>query len=206
MLQATNATLALNSVGTTSGVLVDGSVPSINSVTMPSNGTYKTQDQLSFTVSFSEAVTVGGSPYLDVTIGSTVVRAQYASGSGTALLQFSYAIESGSLDADGIVLGALALNGGSLKNGVGANAALTLNNVGAANGVLVDAVAPAVSSINRVAQATTSASSVDYSVVFAESVTGVDVTDFFLNNDPSWNWLTPFWHQKGKSHEIRDSA
>ncbi|MBT9512428.1 MAG: DUF4347 domain-containing protein [Acidovorax sp.] len=177
-----DANLSLNSVGALAGVLVDAVVPVVSSVDVPANATYALGQNLSFTVNFSESVTVTGSPQLALTLdtGGTVAAA-YVSGSGSSALVFQYTVASGNLDSSGISLGgSVALNGGTLKDASGNNAQLTLNSVGALSGVLVDGVAPVISSINRVGSASTNATSVDYTVTFAEGVTGVDSSDFAL--------------------------
>jgi hypothetical protein len=63
----------------TSGVLVDGVAPTITSVTGPAAGTYIVGQNLDFTVVFSEAVVVTGTPRLQLTIGSTTRYATYQS-------------------------------------------------------------------------------------------------------------------------------
>ncbi|WP_172969643.1 DUF4347 domain-containing protein, partial [Rhodanobacter sp. T12-5] len=179
-----DATLTLNSVGSTAAVLVDAVAPTVSSVDVPPDGTYAAGNNLDFTVNFSEAVTVntgGGTPRIAITLdtGGTVY-ADYVSGSGTSALTFRYTVGSGTLDTNGITVGALSANGGTLKDGASNNAALTLNSVGSTTAVLVDGVAPSVTSINRVTSASTNATSVDYTVTFAENVTGVDASDFAL--------------------------
>lgn len=138
--------------GYTSGAAysVDLTGPVTSSVSVPANGSYIVGQQLFFTVNFNEAATVTGTPRLGVTLdtGGTVY-ANYVSGSGTRALVFDYVVAAGNLDADGIVLAAaLNLNGGTIKDAVGNNATLSLNNVGATTGVLIVAptAAPAFSS------------------------------------------------------------
>jgi len=177
-----NATLTLNGVGALTSVLVDGVVPTVNSVSVPANATYSVGQNLDFTVNLSENVAVTGSPKLDLTLdtGGTVA-ATYLSGSGTNALVFRYTVVGGNLDTNGVSLGAnIALNGGSLKDIAGNDATLTLNSVGALTNVLVDGVVPTVSSINRTGAASTNATSVGYTVTFSESVAGVDTGDFEL--------------------------
>jgi hypothetical protein len=71
-------------------------------------------------------------------------------------------------------------NGGTLRDAAGNDANATLNSVGSTTGVLVDAVAPSVTSINRVGTALTNAASVDYTVTLSENVSGLDTSDFTL--------------------------
>ena len=180
-----DAALTLNSVGSTTGVLIDAVAPTVSSVSVPANGTYKAGETLSFTVNFSENVTVAGAPYIPVTLDTGgIVNASYAGGGGTTALTFSYTVASGNLDADGIAIGsAITANGGTLRDATGNDAALTLGNVGSTTSVLVDAVVPTVSSIERSipAFAATNTSAVTFRVTFSEAVSGVDATDFSLD-------------------------
>ena len=57
-LAGNSANLNLNSVGSTAGVFVDGIAPSISSVTLPTNSTYRAGQNLDFTVNFDDAVVV----------------------------------------------------------------------------------------------------------------------------------------------------
>ncbi len=170
-----DANLTLNSVGSTSAVLVDAVAPTITSVNVPANETYIAGNNLDFAVNFSENVTVntaGGTPQLSLTIGATTRQATYQSGSGTSALIFRYTVQSGELDNDGIAVGTLSANGGTLKDAAGNNANLTLNSVGSTSAVLVDAVAPTVTSVTVPANATYLASqNLDFTVNFSENVT-----------------------------------
>ncbi|WP_161568556.1 hypothetical protein, partial [Pseudoalteromonas phenolica] len=70
-------TLTLNSVGATSSVLVDSVVPTVSSVSVPSNDTYIAGENLEFTVNTSENVTVdttNGTPSIAITVGSSTKK------------------------------------------------------------------------------------------------------------------------------------
>lgn len=153
--------------------------PVVTSVAVPANKTYIFDEALNFTANFSAAVTVTGTPSISLTIGSTTVNATYVSGNSTNALVFSYTVLSGQLDNDGIAIGALSLNGGTIKNGT-TDANLTLNSVGNTTNVKVNAVRPTVLSVNRVGIELTNAASIDYTVTFSEAVTGVDMNDFLV--------------------------
>ncbi|SNR17118.1 T9SS type A sorting domain-containing protein [Tenacibaculum jejuense] len=117
----------------------------VTSVTVPSNATYSAGQNLDFTVSFNETITVnttGGTPQLALTIGSTTRQATFVSGSGTANLLFRYTVQAGDSDTDGIAVGSLAANGGTIQNGSGTDADLTLNSIGSTTNVFVDGIAP----------------------------------------------------------------
>ena len=125
--------------------VVDDVAPTVASVAVPTNAWYVAGQNLDFTVNFSESVTVdttGGTPRVALTVGTTTVYATYLSGSGTSALVFRYTVQANDLDTNGISVGTLALNGGTLADATGNNAVLTLNSVGSTSSVLVDAVNP----------------------------------------------------------------
>jgi hypothetical protein len=114
-------------------------------VGVPTAGTYAIGDDLNFTVNWDEAVTVTGTPALNLDIGGSSRQANYASGSGTAALVFTYTVQEGDEDTDGIAVSSLTLDGGTLQDSSGNNATLTLNSVGDTSGVLVDGIRPVIS-------------------------------------------------------------
>ncbi|CAL2105141.1 Lumazine-binding domain-containing protein [Tenacibaculum sp. 190524A02b] len=121
------------------------STPDVTSVNVPSNDTYVANEDLNFIINFNENITVntgGGVPQLAINIGVSTRQATYQSGTGTTALTFRYTVQTGDLDTDGIVVGTLDPNNGTLQNGSGVNANLTLNGVGSTTSVLVDAIAP----------------------------------------------------------------
>ncbi|MCQ4163084.1 Ig-like domain-containing protein, partial [Roseomonas sp. GC11] len=129
-------------------VTVDATAPTIASVTLPANATYKIGDTLELRLTFSESVLLaGGTPQLALDIGGTTRQALYTSGAGTTELVFQYTVQSGDLDADGIALGSLALSGATLRDAAGNDATLTLPATGSTAGILVDGVAPTISSV-----------------------------------------------------------
>ncbi|WP_340013056.1 S-layer homology domain-containing protein [Paenibacillus sp. FSL K6-1318] len=101
-------------------------VPTIISVSVPTNGSYTAGDTLNFSIHFSEPVTVNGSPSLELDIGGVIRQANYVSISAPATLNFSYTVHNGDLDSDGISIVAFALNGGTVWGSTGVNAALSL--------------------------------------------------------------------------------
>ena len=127
-------------MGANKALVIDGIAPTTTSVNVPANGTYTTSQNLDFTVNFNENITVnttGGTPQIAVTIGSTVRQAVYSSGSGSTALVFRYTVQSGDLDTDGITIGTLAANGGTLQDTASNDADLTLNSVGTTTNVFV---------------------------------------------------------------------
>lgn len=156
--------------------------PNVTSVGVPANATYTVGQNLDFTVNFNEnAFVAGGTPRIAVTLNSGSVFANYVSGSGTSALLFRYTVVTGDSDPDGIALaGTIDLNGATIRDGLANDANVTLNGAGSTTGVLVDANAPAVQSITLAGTSPTNAASVDFTVTFTQSVTGVDTTDFTL--------------------------
>ncbi|WP_264915043.1 beta strand repeat-containing protein, partial [Shewanella xiamenensis] len=182
-------TLTLNSVGSTSSVLVDSTAPTVSSVTASTaNGTYKVGDSISIQVNFSEVVNVTGTPQLTLETGTTDRAVNYASGSGTSSLTFSYTVQAGdnSSDLDYVSTSALALNSGTIRDAASNNATLTLATPGAANSLgankalVVDGVTPSVTSTAPVGGAVSTDTSVDFTVNFSESVNNISTDDFAL--------------------------
>ena len=87
--------------------------------TDPANGTdYRTGEVVKAAVTFSEDVTVTGTPQLPLQIGGEEREADYAAGdSSSTVLSFSYTVTDDDTDRDGISIDAFALklNGGSIK-------------------------------------------------------------------------------------------
>ena len=132
-----------------------GSAPTVNSISLTSTATnnyyYKTGDTVQATVTFSESVSVTGTPQLTLTIGSASKEANYTTtGSTTTALVFAYTVASGDEDTDGISIAAnsLATNNGTIKatdNQVNAN--LTHGSLSTQRSHRVDATPPTVSSV-----------------------------------------------------------
>ncbi|MFV0594025.1 MAG: Calx-beta domain-containing protein, partial [Draconibacterium sp.] len=155
------------------------SVSGVSSTT--ANGTYKTGDIISVTVTFSKTVTVSGTPQLQLETGTTDQNAAYVSGSGTTVLTFSYTVQAGdeTADLDYTTTSALMLNGGSINDQFGTAANLTLvspgavGSLGANKAIVIDGVAPEAPSVPDLTAATDlGASSTDDST----SVTKPDFT------------------------------
>jgi len=143
---AANASLA--STSTDNSVIYDITAPTILNVIPVANGSYQQGTSLTFNVNFSEVVNVVGSPYIALTIGSTPHSANYVSGSGTSSLVFSYTIQAGDSDNDGIASAAvITLNGGSIRDAALNNGVLSFTPL-TTNAVLVDTATPSVSAVS----------------------------------------------------------
>ena len=72
---------------------------------------------LGFTVAASEPVVVTGTPRIAIDVGGVTRYASYVSGTGTTALTFSYDVQAGDFDANGITITSpLDLNGGALTD------------------------------------------------------------------------------------------
>ncbi|MEJ2043084.1 MAG: cadherin-like domain-containing protein, partial [Reinekea sp.] len=173
---------AVNSLGANKALVVDGVVPTVTEVTSPTaDGSYKAGEAISIQVNFSEAVTVTGTPQLTLETGSTDQVVDYASGSGSSGLTFTYTVQAGDTSADLDYTGttALALNSGSIADATGNAATLTLASPGAANSLgankalVVDTTAPTVSSVNSSTSdgSYNTGDSISIQVNFSETVT-----------------------------------
>ena len=129
--------------------------PSISSITITSDpdddahigvfytGVYGIDDSIEVTVTFSEDVTVTGTPRLRVDIGGTAKTASYESVEGSAVV-FSYTVAEGDSDTNGIAIGAnkLTLNGGTIKDAAENAANLSHDALLAQNSHKVDGIRP----------------------------------------------------------------
>jgi hypothetical protein len=142
------------------------------------NGTYSVGSVIKILVPFSEAVTVTGNPTLLLQTGDTQRSAIYSEGSGSPILSFTYTVQAGDTSADLDVASttALQLNGGTIKDGFGDNATLTLPTPGgtgslAANADLViDALAPTLSGSNPADGAIGVLEAANIQLTFSEAV------------------------------------
>ena len=180
-----NATLTHTAVDADSGNAVDTTVPTaptVSTVEITSTGPYALDEEIEVTVTFSEAVTVdtiGGTPQIPLTVGTTTRSTTTVSGSDTDTLVFTYTVAAGDNDADGvsIVANTLALNSGTIQSAGGADANLDHSEVAADTANAVDTTAPTVATV-----AITSTGpyvlddDIEVTVTFSEAVT-VDTTD-----------------------------
>ena len=161
----------------------DGTAPVVTSVTVPANGYYKAGTTLNFTVYFNENITLntgGGDPTLGLAIGAATVNATYTGTTGTDALNFSYTVQSGDMDMDGIVVSSLVLNGATVKDNATNDATLILNNIGNTTGVLVNTSIPTVTLSTAAANPTNAPFNV--TITFSEAVTGLTAGDFNVVN------------------------
>ena len=82
------------------------SIPRLMSIaTAPTEDTYGRREIIEIEVTASEAVEVIGDPVFRFTIGTELVRAAYDRGSSATRLVFTYTVQAGDMDGDGIEIG-----------------------------------------------------------------------------------------------------
>ncbi|MEP6811698.1 MAG: hypothetical protein ABI990_01780, partial [Actinomycetota bacterium] len=199
-----NATLTLPTVGGASSlggqkaIVIDTTAPTVSDVnSSTANGSYNAGATVSIQVNFGEAVTVTGTPQLALSSGATV---NYASGSGTSALTFTYTVGAGetSADLDYSATTSLTLNGGAIKDAVGNNATLTLPTVGGASSlggqkaIVIDTTAPTVSGVNSSTAngSYKAAATVSIQVNFSENVTVTGTPQLALNTGATVNYAS----------------
>ena len=128
---------------TQTGPQIDTSTPTVSSIAKsPSSGDLNAGKTVTYSIALSETVTVSGTPQLMLNDGGT---ASYASGTGTSTLTFVYTVAAGQNTPDLMVTG-VNLNGGSITDGAGNAANLSLTGV-AQGSPAIDTTPPTVSSV-----------------------------------------------------------
>lgn len=150
-----------NSLAGTSAFVIDGIKPTVTKVTSSNiNGTYNATDILSIQVIFDDAVTVTGTPTLDLATGGGATNlATYVTAAANDTLTFTYTVQSdeNTTDLDYVAVGSLALAGGSIKDANDNDATLTLmtpgtsGSLGSSKAIVLDNDAPVVDSIKSTA-------------------------------------------------------
>jgi hypothetical protein len=122
-------------------------------------------------------VAVTGTPKLTLETGSIDRAVNYASGTGSNQLTFTYTVQAGdtSADLDYLSTSALDLNGGTIKDAAGNNATLTLpapaatNSLGANKAIAIDATLPTVTL--AAAASTSGSATITFTVTGNEPIT-----------------------------------
>jgi hypothetical protein len=108
-----------------SNYVIDTKRPTISTTAFSTSGVYTNGDDINVTFTFSEAVTVTGTPKVELTLDSPK-DANYSTGSGTTELIFTYTVGT-DIDTDGfgVTANTLVLNGGTIKDSAGNTATIT---------------------------------------------------------------------------------
>lgn len=187
---ATATNPVTNNDNTDAALTIDTVAPTVMNVdSTTAAGTYNAGDTIVIRVTFSEAVTVTGTPQITLETGAIDRTVNYTGGSGSTQLTFTYTVQAGdtSADLDYVAANSLGLNGGTIRDTVGNNAVLTLPAPGAAGSLsanealIIDTTAPTVT-INQASGQADPASTqpINFTVVFSETVTGFTGADIVL--------------------------
>ena len=148
-----DANLSHNALPAQEDHRVDGTRPTIWRVYLSSTGggsgdLYTVGTEIWIHVEFTESARISGRPQLTLDFDGTPKTSEWDS-SWWGRGRFSYAIQEGDRDSDGVAVGAnaISLNGGTIRDRAGNDALLTHGAVAAVSSIKVDAVAPTVSSI-----------------------------------------------------------
>jgi len=160
---------ATGSLSANKNLQIDGIAPVVTAVTLPSDSTYKTGDELKFVVNFSEAITLtGAASYLPIQVGANTVNATFLSSTSTSVT-YHYTILAGQQDTDGIGIGQLQLSTTTITDIAGNNTVLTFT-PGNTTGILVDAVAPSINNLTVTPGYYKEGTNIDLTVTWQESV------------------------------------
>jgi len=141
--------------------------PAVFGVT-PLAGSFRAGQTVTVTVAFTAPVTLTGTMDLPLTVGSTARVATGATVTDGTNVVFSYVVQAGDTDLDGITLASpLTLAGGTLRDATGVDALLNFTPP-VPTGVLVDTTAPAVT-ISAPSVANTMGGPVTFTVTYADA-------------------------------------
>ncbi|MEO1210899.1 MAG: hypothetical protein AAFX78_15350 [Cyanobacteria bacterium J06638_20] len=169
---------------------LDTTAPTVTNVTSSlANGTYTVGQLIPITITFSEAITVTGTPTLTLETGATDAVANFVDGSGTNTLTFNFTVQAGAAtdDLDYVGVNSLALAGGAtIVDAAGNDATLTLPNTGNAGSlganrdIAIDTVVPELTAIARQVpiDEQTTATAVTFRLTFSEAVENLNPADF----------------------------
>lgn len=141
-----------NTAVSLSSQTIDSTAPFVSNTTYSTNAggdsVYGKGDSFTVRVTFSETVTVTGSPRIPIQ-GLTSKFFTYFTGSGSNVLDFNYVIAEGDLDVDGVAItsNSLNLNGGTIKDLALNDSAISHIGLSAASFFAVDGVTPTASSV-----------------------------------------------------------
>jgi photosystem II stability/assembly factor-like uncharacterized protein len=184
-------------------IALDGTVPSVANITSTNfSGTYSIGQTLEITIEYSEVVEVNtnsGIPSLSLETGDVDRNAFYTSGSGTNVLIFEYEVQAGDESNDlSYHADSLELNGGSITDFAGNNAAMEIPEPGTTGSlsfnkaIVVDGKIPEVTAVSTTKPngVYNQGETVDLLVsisekVFVDTLTGVP--SIVLNTTPAAN-------------------
>jgi ELWxxDGT repeat protein len=203
-LAANNANLTLaapgaaGSLGANKNLVIDATAATVANITsILADGNYTTGQVAPVTVTFSENVSVTGTPVLTLNNGGT---ATYAAGSGTNTLTFNYSVAAGqnTPDLDQASASALSLNGGTIRDQANNNANLAVpapgaaNSLGANKNIAIDTTAPTISNVSSTLSdgSYTTGQVIPIAIAFSKNVSVTGTPRLALNNGTQANYIS----------------
>lgn len=157
---------------------VDAIAPAVSSIAITSSAgadnTYVAGNAITFSSTHNDtAIVAGGTPRLPFDLGGVTKYANYTGGTGTTTLAYSYTVQAGDTDTNGISVAAnaLELNGATIKDAAGNNHTLTHAEITTQAAHKVDTTAPTVSSLSPLDNATGVAITATLTATMSETVT-----------------------------------
>ena len=166
---------ASGSLAANKAIVIDTTKSTVTNVTSStSNDDYGAEagDTVSIQVVFSEVVYVTGTPQLELETGGTDRTVDYATGSGTNTLNFTYTVQAGdtSSDLDFTSTSALSLNSGTIKDAAGNAATLTLSSPGASGSLAANKAIVIDTTKSTVTNVTSTTTNDDYGAEAGDTV------------------------------------
>lgn len=130
--------------GIFSEIKIDAVAPVITNVLTPVGRTYGLGDTLYFSIFISKPLAISSqapSPWLEITVGNTIHRTKYITGSST-MLRFYWPIQEGVSDKDGLNMANQLFNVENMKDSSGNSLLPALKNIGNLSQVFVDGISP----------------------------------------------------------------
>ncbi|OCR01812.1 hypothetical protein BCD67_04770 [Oscillatoriales cyanobacterium USR001] len=165
------APAAINSLGANKAIIIDTTPPTVTINQASSQVDPTTNSLVNYTVVFSEPVKNFDST--DITFSGITGATATITGDSTGQ---NYNVAVTGLSAPGTLTATVKASGATDVAGNGNTASTSTD-----NSITYSPVGPYVTGINRVDTDPTTAATVNYTVTFNESVTGVDTTDFALS-------------------------
>ncbi len=150
---------AAGNIGTASveNLVKDTIAPTVTNVSSTTaDGSYKEGSVINVRATFSEAVTITGTPRIKLQTNNGNQYATYSAGTGSTNIDFSYSVQAGdtAVDLDYTATIALELNGGTIKDATGNSATLNLPAPGATHSLgdnqslILDTTLPTLSNLS----------------------------------------------------------
>lgn len=112
--------------------------------------TYTTGESISLSIAHSQILVVTGTPQVEININGSLEQMTYQSGSGTNTIVFSYIIQNGDNDLNGVSLSSnIDMNGGDIQFTENDSVQSLTTNIGSvvSTSHLVDTIAPEITSV-----------------------------------------------------------